>query len=797
MTSIKRILYLFAIIVLLAMPLFATDYYVKNGGNDAANGLDDDNAWETIAKVNGESFSGDDIIYFKRGDTWHEKLIPPDSGTSGHQITFGAYGEGADPIINGADVINTWTECAGSWSEIWSAESQSGDSSWDDAGPVGVDRNYRFVIENGSITASATTIRLKFKANSANNTPIEDCAIGEKKAADDGFDYNATPVNIQQDSNDTFTITGGASEYSDSVVFSINSSKDYLVAVNMPDPHYYSNLSHNGGMYYKTTVADETETENVTDYTGLDYLRLVESIESLTAISNVWQATLATEPSAVYFDGVLGDKRVSVVTLTEPLDWYWTGNILYVYSTEDPDGAVDIEACVRDYCVDTGGEDYITVSDIKGKYAKTANFIFNESSNCVVENSHFTESINDGIQIYGDGTGDSDSNIVRYCRINANWRHGVYFNGNTDTTDSNEIYYNLIYANDDNGIQVDNSHSGNVIYNNDIELNCDNGIYFAAVEGFTLKNNLISRNANYELKADDTSTITHTNNCYWRRGSRAAYAPSSSFYEDSIIYNGTGYNATEIVDNFEATAIISNPRSNAEKSLTKFIGSTAGVIASNGDIYANSNHTPNGIHKSTDDGETWTLKRAWPGKPSYMNIDSRDYIYYSPFGADVADADKGLWRSIDGGDNWTRVLDLSAFANSIGIWGMDEDSSGHLYAGLYNNKSDAGHIAKIYKSIDNGGTFSEVYSSVTYDHVHDIAVDLSTDYVYASLGDSSSAVIRSINNGTDWSVILASMNQIVPIIATEGYRLFGSDGGTQGRIYRTTDDSTYKTVLQD
>jgi len=102
--------------LLFSLIVSATDYYVKNGGNDAASGLDDDNAWETIAKVNSISFSPDDNIYFKKGDSFVGTLTPLTSGTSGHYITFGAYGDGADPIITPNDEVGgiTWTVHSGS-----------------------------------------------------------------------------------------------------------------------------------------------------------------------------------------------------------------------------------------------------------------------------------------------------------------------------------------------------------------------------------------------------------------------------------------------------------------------------------------------------------------------------------------------------------------------------------------------------------------------------------------------------------------------------------------------------------
>lgn len=101
---------LLIIILLFAGNLFATNYYVKNDGNDKADGLSDATAWKTIAKVNASKFQPGDNIYFKRGNMWREQLNVPSSGAPGAPITFGAYGSGPRPIINGADIITDWTK---------------------------------------------------------------------------------------------------------------------------------------------------------------------------------------------------------------------------------------------------------------------------------------------------------------------------------------------------------------------------------------------------------------------------------------------------------------------------------------------------------------------------------------------------------------------------------------------------------------------------------------------------------------------------------------------------------------
>jgi hypothetical protein len=87
-----------------------TTYYVDaTGGNDGDLGTSEGTAWQTIGKVNGETFASGDSILFKRGETWvtaGSSLVPPSSGTAGSPITLADYGSGAKPIIDGNDLTN-------------------------------------------------------------------------------------------------------------------------------------------------------------------------------------------------------------------------------------------------------------------------------------------------------------------------------------------------------------------------------------------------------------------------------------------------------------------------------------------------------------------------------------------------------------------------------------------------------------------------------------------------------------------------------------------------------------------
>ncbi len=93
------------------------EFFVDDiNGNDANPGTSRAQAWQTIdPKVNGETFRPTDHIFLIRDGEWREMLTPPSSGIAGKPIVFGAYGSGARPIINGAEIITGWAADGGSY----------------------------------------------------------------------------------------------------------------------------------------------------------------------------------------------------------------------------------------------------------------------------------------------------------------------------------------------------------------------------------------------------------------------------------------------------------------------------------------------------------------------------------------------------------------------------------------------------------------------------------------------------------------------------------------------------------
>ncbi|MEA3248405.1 MAG: right-handed parallel beta-helix repeat-containing protein, partial [Nanoarchaeota archaeon] len=133
------------------------NYYVKNGGDDDADGLSDATAWATSTAVNAHIFGEGDNLYFRRGDTWDLSYndffdFTNDNGAEGNFFTIGAYGTGVAPIINAQESISgSWSDEGGDiWSKNMSGRNEisrvwlSDDDTFEAADETTVDVNKRW-----------------------------------------------------------------------------------------------------------------------------------------------------------------------------------------------------------------------------------------------------------------------------------------------------------------------------------------------------------------------------------------------------------------------------------------------------------------------------------------------------------------------------------------------------------------------------------------------------------------------------------------------------------------------------
>jgi hypothetical protein len=81
-----------------------TTYYVSNTGNDSNSGTSTSTPWKTIGKAQSylSKLRPGDSVLFQRGGIWYEELdINNVNGTLSARITFGNYGSGNLPIVDG------------------------------------------------------------------------------------------------------------------------------------------------------------------------------------------------------------------------------------------------------------------------------------------------------------------------------------------------------------------------------------------------------------------------------------------------------------------------------------------------------------------------------------------------------------------------------------------------------------------------------------------------------------------------------------------------------------------------
>ncbi len=77
-------------------------FFVSNAsGDDGSDGLSPQSPWQSLGKVNDAELQPGDKVLFQRGGLWRGTLVPR-SGREGAPITYGAYGDGARPLLLGS-----------------------------------------------------------------------------------------------------------------------------------------------------------------------------------------------------------------------------------------------------------------------------------------------------------------------------------------------------------------------------------------------------------------------------------------------------------------------------------------------------------------------------------------------------------------------------------------------------------------------------------------------------------------------------------------------------------------------
>ena len=133
-----------------------------------------------------------------------------------------------------------------------------------------------------------------------------------------------------------------------------------------------------------------------------------------------------------------------------------------------------------------------------------------------------------------------------------------------------------------------------------------------------------------------------------------------------------------------------------------------------------SSYGGNGVYKSVDGGKTWT-KAGLPkaGRIGRIVVDPKnpDLVFVAASGGLYSEnADRGVYRSADGGATWTKTLDHKVEGRAIGAIDvvMDPVNPKVLYAATYDKVrkpwtfGEGGPGSAIFKSLDAGVTWRQL-----------------------------------------------------------------------------------------
>ena len=116
--------------------ILANTYYVSStSGNDQADGSSPTNAWRTLDRVNAAKLQPGDAVLFERDNLWRGELLPK-SGAADRPVTYGAYGTGAKPLLQGSVAMSRAEDWVSEGNNLWVTATSSADQLGVDVGNI-------------------------------------------------------------------------------------------------------------------------------------------------------------------------------------------------------------------------------------------------------------------------------------------------------------------------------------------------------------------------------------------------------------------------------------------------------------------------------------------------------------------------------------------------------------------------------------------------------------------------------------------------------------------------------------
>lgn len=324
---------------------------------------------------------------------------------------------------------------------------------------------------------------------------------------------------------------------------------------------------------------------------------------------NIWKVTATVQPLQVWFNGTRGTGVASIAAIVSANQWFWSSNVLYVFSTSNPSTAFTtpgVTAPVRNYTIDTNSKSYLTFKNLDVRGGNDGGLYIHGSHHVVVDTCDCQDNVNYGILSYAAVATDIHHETVQFCNLfnNGRWGYSDGF-GSSAGGGFNIVTYSNVYLNGwrtgagaTGGILGDfsgGSISHNLIYSNGlgdpVGNNLNHGIYIVSNSmpngAVTIEWNITHDNRAFGCQSKSNATVrynisynngkggfifgeatsTTTINCYYNlsynnSGRGIDYGLFGGVSLTLNLYNNTVYNNTiscfHIADSVPGCAIRNN-----------------------------------------------------------------------------------------------------------------------------------------------------------------------------------------------------------------------------------------------
>jgi photosystem II stability/assembly factor-like uncharacterized protein len=191
----------------------------------------------------------------------------------------------------------------------------------------------------------------------------------------------------------------------------------------------------------------------------------------------------------------------------------------------------------------------------------------------------------------------------------------------------------------------------------------------------------------------------------------------------------------------------------------------------------NSASMGDGIYKSTDGGDNWTnVGLADSERIAKILIDPGDgnTVYACVTGHAFNDSpDRGVYKTSDGGKSWRKTLAGSNASTGCAMMSMNQSEPGTIYATMWDYRRQAwtfrsgGPGSGIFKSIDRGEHWTEIDQSSAkglpakpYGRIALTVAPSNPKVIYAMIECANSALYRSNDGGLSWTRLDASQYMV-------------------------------------